>query len=365
MKRLKRLYSALGLVVAAALAAGLYAGRGASAVAQEAGAAEEEQSVLVTTVEAQSHMLPLTIDVFGLVATGMPQTLSFPQAGQLLRLAVVPGQRVRRGDLIATLGSDPGARSAYAQAESGLAFARRELQRNRDLLGLQLATQAQVDTAARQMADAQSALDTQAKLGGASAEARLSAPFDAVIAAVPVAQGDRLAAGAAVVQLGPVDRLRVLLAIEPAASAALRVGMPVSLRAVQGEQTVRAAIGALQNVVDPKTQMTGAIVPLPAGLPDGLLPGMQVTGTIELDRKQAWVVPRQAVLSDDKGTYLFQVLKGRARRVAVARLVDAGATFGVSGPLDPALPVVVLGNYELQDKMAVRTAAGAAGGTVR
>jgi hypothetical protein len=68
-------------------------------------------------------------------------------------------------------------------------------------------------------------------------------------------------------------------------------------------------------------------------------------------------VPRQAVLSDDNGSYLYQVAAGHARRVAVAKRAEAGNLVGVDGKLDPALPVVALGNYELEDGMAVRGAA--------
>ncbi|HEV7817344.1 MAG TPA: HlyD family efflux transporter periplasmic adaptor subunit, partial [Janthinobacterium sp.] len=199
--------------------------------------------------------------------------------------------------------------------------------------------------------------------GGASASPQLLAPFDGVVAAAPAAQGDRLAAGAAVVQLGRSDPLRVLLAIEPSSSGALRTGMPVTLSAVQGGTpgnaragagAISASIAELQNVVDPKTQMAGAVLLLPAARQAGLLPGMRVYATIELGRREAWAVPRQAVLSDDKGAYLFQVAKDTAHRIDVNKLVDTGAQFGVEGPLDAALPVVVLGNYELKDGMAVR-----------
>jgi hypothetical protein len=79
-----------------------------------------------------------------------------------------------------------------------------------------------------------------------------------------------------------------------------------------------------------------------------------VEAAIRLGRIDAWSVPRQAVLSDEQGSYLFQVADGHARRVAVAVRGEDGATYGVDGKLDPNLPVVVLGNYELRDGMRVR-----------
>jgi len=355
----RNLLAVLVVLVVLSVLGGLawfYAGTGAAPNGKDEGG-EEETSVLVKTVAVQKTAMPLTMDVFGDVSGGKVEALSFPQAGQLQHLAVVLGQPVRRGDLIATLASDPNARVAYAQAENAVAFARRESLRNQELLGLKLATQAQVDAAARQVQDAQSALDAQAKLGGASAAPQLRAPFDGVVTAAPAAQGERLAAGAVVVQLGHSDRLRVLLAVEPALGTTLRTGMAVTLKSVQagGRGTAtEAAIDELQNVVDPRTRMTTAVVLLAAGKQGGLLPGMQVAATIELGRRPAWSVPRSAVLSDEHGAYLFQVRGGKAHRVNVETIVESDSGLGVSGPLDEAAPVVVLGNYELADGMAVR-----------
>jgi membrane fusion protein (multidrug efflux system) len=268
---------------------------------------------------------------------------------------VLPGQALHRGDVVATLVSDPAAQTAYAQAASALAFAQRELRRNQDLLALQLATQSQVDSASRQMQDAQSVLDAQRKLGGAQGTAQLLAPFDGVVIATVAAQGERVQAGAAVVQLGRNDTLRVQLEIEPTLSAQLHRGMPVTISVAQDKALrVTSTIAEVQHLVDPKTQMVGAVVLLPAGRQAGLLSGMRVQAAIELGERQAWSVPRQAVLTDDQGAYLYQIAKDKARRVNVSKLLENGTALGVDGKLDASLPVVVLGNYELQDGMSVR-----------
>jgi hypothetical protein len=82
-----------------------------------------------------------------------------------------------------------------------------------------------------------------------------------------------------------------------------------------------------------------------------------VEAAITLGAGDAWSVPRQAVLSDEQGSYLFQVAGGHAHRVAVKVLGETAQTYGVDGRIDPALPVVVLGNYELRDGMPVREGA--------
>ena len=348
----------IGAAVLLALAGGAayrYSHGGAAATETEA-AEGAGGSVLVQTARTSRQPMPLTMSVFGDIAAGQVESHSFPQAGQLVRLAVVPGQAVRRGDLLATLSSDPNALAAYQQAAGALAFAQRERQRVQDLLALQLATQSQLDSAAKAEQDAQAALAAQARLGGAHGTLDLRSQYDGVVAAIPAAQGDRVAAGATIVQVGRTDTLRVLLSVEPGRVAELRPGQGLTLEPQQdGAPAIHASLVSVQDMVDAKTQMAGAIAQLPAG---ARLPvGLHVQGVIELGSRTAWSVPRQSVLVDEQGAYLFQVAHDKARRVAVRQLVEAGATLGVEGPLDAALPVVVLGNYELQDGASVRRSA--------
>jgi membrane fusion protein (multidrug efflux system) len=131
--------------------------------------------------------------------------------------------------------------------------------------------------------------------------------------------------------------------------------MPVRLAAVQNlRQEVPAKVADIQDVVDPKTQLVNVIAMLSPDLARAFVPGMRVQGTIELGQREMWSVPRSAVLTDEKGAYLFQVDHGKARRITVSRTVESGNVIGIDGEIDPALPVVIVGNYELQDSMAVR-----------
>jgi RND family efflux transporter MFP subunit len=325
--------------------------------AEPAAEKHDDASVLVRLAPVARQAQAQTVGAFGEIATGKPESLSFPQAGQLLQLPVVPGQRVRRGDPVAVIGTDPATVAAYAQAANAVGFAQRELKRQQELAQLQLATQSQVDAARKQLEDSQAALAAQARLGGAHASVTLTAPFDAVVTALPVAQGDRIAAGAPVAQLGPTAHARALLAIEPAQSAAVAPGMAVTIKPLlngaNGTSAIAARITEVSGMVDPKTQMVTAIADLPPTQTQ-LAAGTRVEAAIRLSEREAWNVPRQAVLNDAQGSYLFQAANGHAHRVEVRMLGESGPAYGVDGALDPKLPVVVLGNYELHDGMRVR-----------
>jgi len=349
---------AIGALVVALGAGAAWHWHAAPGIADAAPEKAVDASVQVRSQPVTQQALAQTLDTFGEIAAGKPESVSFPQPGQLLRLPVVLGQRLRRGDTVAVIGTDPNAATAYAQAANAVGFARRELQRQQELAGLQLATQSQVDAARKQLEDSQAALAAQAKLGGAHASMTLTAPFDAVVTALPVAQGERVAAGAPVAQLGSTSRPRALLAIEPARSAAVKPGMAVALKPLlDGTAPIAARIATVDGIVDPKSQMVTAIVELQASQAAGLAVGTRVEAGITLGAGNAWSVPRQAVLSDEQGSYLFQVAGGHAHRVAVKVRGETAQAYGVDGQIDPKLPVVVLGNYELHDGMPVREGA--------
>jgi membrane fusion protein (multidrug efflux system) len=329
MNKRKILRLLLVLPVLAGVAWFLYQRHGASnqaATASNQATAAQEASALVKTEPLQSRVVSDTLTVYGDVMTGKVESISFPRAGQVSRLLVTQGQRVKQGTPLATLAGDPNTQMTYHQAVNAVNSARGELKRNEDLFSLQLAT--------------------------------VVAPFDGVVTALSVAQGDRIQPGATILQLGHTDSLRVQFGIEPDDSRLVTVGMPVVLAPVQNiQQTISAAITQMQDLIDPKTQLVNAMVVFPAQSANFLVPGMRVKGAIQVGEHKGWAVPRQAVLTDEQGAYIFQASQGRARRVNVTKGQESQGLVVISGAMDTNLPVVVLGNYELQDGMKIREGA--------
>jgi membrane fusion protein, multidrug efflux system len=341
-------------LLTAAIGGGASLGCGGAAsapVAQPAGTV----SAVVKTAPLQQQNLTDSLTAFGDVMTGQVVAISFPRAGQVSRLLVMPGQRVKPGTPLATLASDPNAELAYTQAVSAVDFARGELARSEELFALQLATQSQVDSSRKALQDAEANLAAQRRIGGDVGVATVAAPFDGVVTAVAVAQGDRIQQGATLLQLGHTDVLRVQLGIEPIDFHLVRVGMPVTLSPVDdASKSASASIAENQGVVDPRTQLVDALTEVPGARASFLVPGMHVRAVIKVGQHLSWAVPRAAVLTDAIGAYVFQVSGGKAHRVTVTSGAESHGMIPISGGIDPHLPVVVLGNYELQEGMAVR-----------
>lgn len=314
-------------------------------------------SVLIKSEPLRKLSVAETLAAYGSVtpSTGAVINISFPRAGQVARLFIVAGQRVRRGQALLDFATDPNAAALYHQAETTEIFARGELKRVEDLAVHQLATQSQLAAARKALQDAQANLAAQKHIGAGVTTQRVNASFDGVVSQLSMQQGDRVPSGIPILQLSKAGKLRATLGVEPEDIVRLRVDMHVQIASVFGNQpAVASLLLQIHGVINPLTRLVDVDVELQDTTTSGLLPGMQVRGVITLDSRESWVVPRSAVLRDEQGSFLFQARNGHAVRVPVTAGLESGNSVAVSGALDNSLKVIVSGNYELQDGMLLR-----------
>jgi multidrug efflux pump subunit AcrA (membrane-fusion protein) len=87
-----------------------------------------------------------------------------------------------------------------------------------------------------------------------------------------------------------------------------------------------------------------------------------VQGAIEVERKSALAAPRSAVLPDGDKQVLFTVKDSKAARHEVTvGIAGDDAVEVIAKDLHAGDQAVTVGNYELEDGMAVQLAAGAGG----
>ena len=323
-----------------------------------------EAAAPVATVKSELpkvQSVPEALNAVGDVTSGQTTGLSFQRAGQVTSLSVVVGDKFTKGAVLATLAPDPAVKQAYQAAVDAVGLAQREWDRQKQLLASHLATQSQADAAEKAYRDAQGALKALDEQGGGTGASQLMAPFDGVVSTVSIVQGDRVQAGAPILQVGRADLLRVLIGIEPADRARVHVGSRVTLWPVVSPATepkpIELLLSEVQDAVDPKTQLINVVVMLPRAVAAQLAPGMKARALVQVGSVSAVAVPRNAVLTDEKGDYVFQVAAGKAQRVPVTKKVDNGTLAAIDGIKDMKLPVVTEGNYELEDGMAVKDAA--------
>lgn len=316
----------------------------------------EEGSVLVTTIMPRNGSLPDIVTAYGTAgpAVDSSMTISLQSQGRVLRFDVTPGEAVKAGQPLLKFGVSESALGSYRQAEIALQTAKVERFRIAQLLKQQFATKDQLTQADKAIADAQTTLDTLKKSGSDQPDLTIKAPFDGVVSTIPVAQGDTIAPGAPMMTLMRVDGLVVRVGIEPAQRFRMKRGDPVMLQPMtSGGAPALGTLIRIDGLLNPKTHLIDADV----ATPTHLLPGAAFEAQITGGQFDGFVVPRDAVLSDAEGAYVFQIGDGKAHRVAVTIVGSTGDQTAVAGAIDPAKPIVLQGNYQLEDGMEVRFSA--------
>lgn len=330
-----------------------------SAAPDAAGEAGGEASAQVRVEAVQPGAMARHVDAYGVV--GFPpelqHTLNAAAESRVAQVLVSAGESVVAGQRLMQLQPSASTAVDLAKARTDAAFAASELARVERLRSQQLATNAELAAARQAQANAQAALGGLQQMIGNS-NGLIVASQAGVVASVDAQQGDIVAAGAAVIHLADRRALRVRVGVEPTDLAQMSEGQTVSITAVYDPSvTATGRVSKLVSQVDPQTKLGQALVDLDGA--SGLLPGATVRAAIEIERHVgALSVPRSAVLQDESGKpYAYVVAGGKAARVELKTGQDDGKRVEVLEGLKAGQQVVVEGNYELEDGMAVHPAA--------
>ncbi len=317
-------------------------------------AAPPTPSVLVRTQPATRGAVPDVVTVYGTAgpASGALQTLSLDQPAQVKAILVAPGARVKAGQRLITYSLDPQSVSAYRQATAALKLAQAQQAHVSQLFAQQLATRDQAAQAEAQVRTAQASLAALSQQGAGIAAGGVSAPFDGVVVSILVAPGQQTPAGGALATIARSSGLVVTAGFDPGAAARLRVGQPATLQSLSGGPAVPGRVLRVSGALNARTRLIDADI----GVTGGLILGDAFRAAVTVGQVTGWIAPHVGVLNDGQRDYVFQIASGRALRIDVSIIRNAGAVDVIEGPLDSRLPLVADGAYQLDNGALVRTA---------
>ena len=330
---------------------------------QGSGKGDPQPSVLVDTETPHEGSLPRTLVAYGVIKAspaGGSETMSLLRGGQVTDVLTSVGQTVHQGQALLTVRADPSEVASYEQAVAALTLSRGNRARMTKMLAEHLATRDQLAQADTAVADAQATLDALKRAGGGSADHTLTAAFDGVVTQLMVAKGARVAAQTPLLTLARSSRLVAAVGIEPGQRNDVAINQPAQVELLYATDPQKGRVTSVSALLDPTTRLVSVLIdPATDGSAGGrLLPDAPVRATITVGQMTGWLVPRDAVLTDTKGPYVFQVDSGKAVRVDVRIVGMAGSTTVITGPLEPGRKLVTGGNYQLQGGMVVREAQG-------
>lgn len=320
---------------------------------------EPVATATVETTPLAEQEIARTLEAFGVVVAAPSGEHAAVAAfdGIVRRVAIAVGTRVAVGDVLVELAPSPDAQLALTSARSAAASAEKTRADTQRRFDLNLATRPDLQASEQAAQEAQLKV-TSLEARGSGGDGRVLAITAGVVSKLDAVAGTWVSAGTALVTVTGEERLEVRLGLEPADEASVAPGQPVRVVSAnrRGSESVAAKVREVGHVLDPTTGAIDLRASVPPGAP--LLLGEHVKATIELQRKTALVAPRRALLLDGDRRVLFTIKAGKAMRHEVQAGLSEEDLVEVSGAdLHPGDQVVTLGNYELEDGMAVQIAA--------
>ena len=314
-RRRKRLIVAIAIILAAAIIAGLMISGGSEETALSA---SEEGAISTVTV-----VVPGNITQLGLIsATGtlsarreMPVG-SAGEGGRIASVAVDAGDYVRAGQVLATI--DRSVQSRQAQSSAALIEANRasaqlaqaNLDRALQLVERGFISQADIDrlTATRDAAVAQVRIaeaQYQERLAR-NAQLNIVAPAAGLVLERRVEPGQVVSAGSGTLfSIARDGQMELLAEVSESDLARLSVGTVATVTPVGTTRSFEGQVWQISPVINESTRLGVVRIALPAS--PALRPGGFATAQINSGSVVSPRLPESAIMSDDKGSYVYIV----------------------------------------------------------
>jgi len=272
-------------------------------------------------------------------------------AGEVVEVAFVAGQRVKRGDVLVRLDSKH-QRLAVQLADVALKEAARQVKRLERLAPSGAASVARLQTAQTEYASARLRLD-QAR--ASLSDRTVYAPFDGVIGLTDIERGDRVSDQTLIATLDDRSSILVDFNLPEEFAVRLAVGDPIAMAAWTDRETeLQGKVHSLGSRIDPvtRTLRVKAVIPNPD---DRVRPGTSFDVRLTFKGGRYATIPEVAVLWSRDGAYLWRVTDNKAEKVFVGIVRRDKGRILVDGPLKVGETIVVEGVQGLRPSQPVTT----------
>lgn len=276
--------------------------------------------IQVPAVPVQVKSVGAAFELDGVIQPVKQSTVSAQAGGRIATLAVKAGDKVRAGQLLATIDDREAqtgvqrSQAQVAQAQAELRNAQANFDRTRDLQAKGFVSSAALDTAESQLKGALAGRD-QAGAGArqsalAQGFTRVAAPFEGWVLQTHVEAGDLAVPGKPLLTLYAPLPIRAVVQVPVSRSGSVRAADAVDVllqNGAGGAQWVRPVSRSTVPTADPVSQTIEWRLELPSEAAATLLPGQTVRVRFTGGAAQRTVVPGSAVLRRGELTAVYVV----------------------------------------------------------
>jgi len=281
---------------------------------------------LVTAATVNKSSIEITESAVGSLEGLIDPTIAAEVAARVIKVHVSPGQRVKKGQLIATLDSTEfnlqrnEAQAEVARIEALLNNQTKIVERSQALVNKNFISQnavdadiAQQNVLKEQLTGAKARVASIRNLGSKTS---IYAPTDGVVEKKVVDTGEFVKIGDPIVQVVSNRKLRAHIPFPERLSNQLKPGMKVRLTTPTSDKILETEIRELKLMISETNRSIDIITDI--NNESDWQPGASVTGTVILGKKaNAIMVPEQSVVLRPAGEVVYQIKNNIAHQALV------------------------------------------------
>ncbi|MDP2621534.1 MAG: efflux RND transporter periplasmic adaptor subunit [Hyphomicrobiales bacterium] len=319
------------------------------------------RSVPVELAKAELRSLERTVEAVGTTRARQAVEIVPLTSGRVVQIAFEPSQKVEAGDVLVKLDDDI-QQADLVQAEAKLKEAASTVARAQILRGNNTVSEATLSQAVAAEAAAQADVDRARRW---LADRTVRAPFSGIVGLNHVDLGAR------------VDDTTVLTTLDDRSEVEVEFALPETLygQTAPGQTVVANAVafpGRIFNGrvlrIDSRVDATSRAFKVRATIPNpdlSLPAGMFMHLAVILERREAVMIPEEAIVVEGSGTFVFLAVDGKAVRRDVAIGQREVGTVEILTGVGVDEEVVVRGVQSLRDGMQIRRPGKAGSGRAR
>ena len=270
----------------------------------------------VAIAQVKLMQVPSQIEVAGTLQARESAVIAAKVTGVVTKVPVVLGSAVKSGDLLVQISAGE-IDARLNQAEAQLAQARRNLEREQNLLKKNASTADTVKAMRDQYNMAFGGYNEAKSMLGYTA---ITAPFDGVITGKEVNSGDLATPGTPLLRIENYRQIQVRSSIPESLVLKIRSGDRLMVRIDTAKALVQGTVVEIAPSADPHSRTAPVVIDIPAH-PD-LRTGQFARVLLPGEGTKGLLIPAGAVVPSGQMDRVFVVENGRAH----LRLVRVGAT---------------------------------------
>ncbi len=278
-------------------------------------------------------------------------SLSAATSGKLVQLNAKDGASVQKGTLLAKI-DDSDLKANLKQAEANLALAKQKFDRTKKLHEQGSATDADLESADANLKSSEASMDL---IRAQIAKTEVRAPFSGKLGFVNVSVGAWLNAGATIVELSEVNKLKAKFSLPQRYASIVRVGDKITLKDEERNVEKSGKVTALDATISESSRTRQILVTVDNAKGE-LIAGSYTSVKVALQSSsvKSFTVPAEALILDREGAYVFVSDGGKAKIKYVETGLRTPISVEILSGLDQGDTVIVSGIVSLRPGVGVK-----------